>query len=166
MDLYKRHWHKDASGKILVNIGRAMTVLFVIVGCLIAPKLGDPKFKGIFHYIQEFQGYISPGILAAFVFGFIFKRAPQIAGVVALVLCVPVYGFLQWQFGSIAFLNRMAITFVIILLTMGVITIMAPLKEPKVVPIKVNYDMRPSVSVLLLGGAVIAAVITFYIVFW
>ena len=43
--------------------------------------VGDPSFKGIFTYIQEFQGYISPGILAVFVFGMIFKKAPAAAGV-------------------------------------------------------------------------------------
>ena len=56
-------------------------------------------------YIQEFQGYISPGILAAFIFGILVKKAPPMAGVVALLACVPIYGFLQWQFGEIAFLN-------------------------------------------------------------
>ena len=166
MDLYKRHWHRDASQRMLVRIGRIMTVLFVIIGCLIAPQLGDPRFKGIFHYIQEFQGYISPGILAAFVFGFIFKRAPASAGVTALLLCVPVYGFLQWQFGDIAFLNRMAITFGVIILVMLVILYFKPLAEPKVMPKKEGLDMRTSPLVLWLGGVVIAGVILFYIIFW
>ncbi len=165
MDLYKRHLSKDASQRTLVMVGRLMTVLFVMVGCLLAPQLGDPRFRGVFHYIQEFQGYISPGILAAFVFGFIFKRAPAAAGVTALVFCVPVYGFLQWQFGSIAFLNRIAITFGAVVLAMGVITAVMPLKEPKVMPVRGDIDMRPAPSVLLLGGAVIAAVIAFFIIF-
>ncbi len=166
MDLYKRHWNKQASQKTLISIGRIMTVVFVLIGCLIAPQLANPKFKGIFHYIQEFQGYISPGILAAFVFGFIVKRAPASAGVAALVLTVPVYGFLQWQFSDIAFLNRMAITFVLVILAMAVITFIRPLKRPVEMPVYKDYDMKPSPLVLTLGGLVIAAVIGFYIVFW
>ena len=166
MDLYKRHWHKDASQKNLVTIGRIMTVLFVIVGCLIGPHLADPRFKGVFHYIQEFQGYISPGILAAFVFGFIFKRAPASAGVTALILTAPVYGFLQWKFGDIAFLNRMAITFGIIISVMFVITHFKPMPQPKVMPVRQDLDMTTSPLVLWLGGAVIAGVILFYIIFW
>jgi SSS family solute:Na+ symporter len=166
MDLYKRLAHPDASHRLLVGIGRAMTVVFVVVGCLIAPYLGDPRFKGVFHYIQEFQGYISPGILAAFVFGFVVKRAPAAAGVTALVLCVPVYGLLHWGFGEIAFLNRMAITFGVVLAAMTVITLIRPLPEPKVMPVREDYDLTPSPSVLWLGGAVIAGVVAFYIVFW
>ncbi|MHC4739533.1 MAG: solute:sodium symporter family transporter [Planctomycetota bacterium] len=166
MDLYKRHWKKDASEKSLVMTGRVMTFLFVVIGCLIAPQLGNPKFMGIFTYIQEFQGYISPGILAAFVFGFIFKRAPGAAGVAGLLLTVPVYGFLQWQFGEVAFLNRMAITFVIVLMVMALITFAKPLAEPKVMPVREDFDMKPAPSVVWLGAGVIAATLVLYVIFW
>ena len=167
MDMYKRHWKKDASQKSLVLIGRIMTVVFVVIGCFIAPKLGDPRFKGIFNYIQEFQGYISPGILAAFVFGMIFKRTPPAAGVTALVLTVPIYGFLQWKFsGNIAFLNRMAITLGVLFLVMAIITAVKPLKEPRVMPVKEGLDMKPAASVVWLGAAIIVATLALYAIFW
>jgi solute:Na+ symporter, SSS family len=166
MDLYKRHFKQDVTQKSLVSIGRVMTMIFVVIGCLIAPQLASPKFKGIFHYIQEFQGYISPGILAAFVFGFVAKKAPASSGVIALLLTVPIYGYLQWQHSDIAFLNRMAITFVLLILIMTLITILNPLENPKDMPVQKDFDMRPAKSVVWLGSAVIAAVIGFYIVFW
>jgi SSS family solute:Na+ symporter len=166
LDLYKKYFKKDASQGNLIFTGRIMTILFVLIGCIIAPYLGDPSFQGIFTYIQEFQGYISPGILAAFVFGFVVKKAPPSAGVVALVACVPVYGFLQWQFNEIAFLNRMAITFGIILILMSIITIVKPLKEPIKLPKRENFDMSPTPSVLGLGLAVIAVTLVLYILFW
>ncbi len=166
MDLFRRHWKKDASQKALIWTGRISTAVFVLIGVLIAPKLGDPRFMGIFTYIQEFQGYISPGILGVFVFGMIFKKAPAAAGVTGLILTVPVYGFLQWQFGEIAFLNRMAITFVVILVTMFVITKLKPLAEPKVMPVREEFDMRPAPSVVWLGALVIAVTLALYAIFW
>jgi len=166
MDLFKRHWKKDASQKTLIRMGRVATAVFVVIGMFIAPKLGDPRFMGIFTYIQEFQGYISPGILAVFVFGMIFKKAPPAAGVTGLILTVPVYGFLQWQFGEIAFLNRMAITFAVILVTMFVITKLKPLAEPKVMPVREEFDMRPAPSVVWLGGVVIVITLALYVIFW
>ena len=114
MDIYKRHINKNADQKTIVRLGRWATLVFVVAVCLIAPQLGNPKFKGIFNYIQEFQGFISPGILAAFVFGLFVKKTPRAAGVVSLLLNVPIYGLLMWKFASIAFLNRMAITFVVL----------------------------------------------------
>jgi len=166
MDLFKRHWKKDASDKTLIWTGRITTAVFVVIGMFIAPLLGDPRFMGIFTYIQEFQGYISPGILAVFVFGMIFKKAPPAAGVVGLILSVPVYGLLHWQFSDIAFLNRMAITFAVDLTVMGGMTIAAPLPEPKVLPVREEFDMRPTPSVVWLGAAVIAATLVLYAIFW
>jgi SSS family solute:Na+ symporter len=166
MDIYRKHINKEASQKKLVLTGRLMTVLFVLIGCLIAPYLGDPSFQGIFTYIQEFQGYISPGILAAFVFGFIVKKAPPSAGVAALLVCVPVYGFLQLFFGEIAFLNRMAITFAIILLVMSIITALKPLKEPVKLPVREDIDMSPTPKTVGLGISVIVITLILYVIFW
>jgi SSS family solute:Na+ symporter len=60
----------------------------------------------------------------------------------------------------------MAITFGIVLLAMAIITAVKPLAEPKKMPVREDFDLRPSPLVVWLGGAVIAAVITFYIIFW
>jgi SSS family solute:Na+ symporter len=168
MDLYQRHANPRASQGLLVAMGRVTTLLFVVVGCVIAPELA--RFgEGIFSYIQEFQGFISPGILAVFVFGFLFTRAPAAAAVTALLLNVPVYGLL-WYYSrwvhEIAFLNRMAITFGVAIAAMALITAVWPLREPKVLPVREDIDMRPAPSVLWLGAAVIAGVAAFYAVFW
>jgi SSS family solute:Na+ symporter len=122
---------------------------------------------GIFHYIQDFQGYISPGILAAFVFGLIFKRAPSSAAITALILNVPVYGILHLNyFEHIVFLNKMAITFAILILAMAIVTILKPLPEPKTLPTKGGFDLKPASSVVWLGAAVIVVTIALYIIFW
>lgn len=166
MDIYKRHWKKDASPRSLVTMGRVMTLLLVVIGCLIAPQLGNPKFKGIFNYIQEFQGFVSPGILAAFVFGMIFKRAPESAGVSALLLSPLIYGALLLAFDNIAFLNRIAITFVSILAIMGIITLLRPLPAPKEMPSREGFDGKPGKMVVGMGIAVIVATLALYVIFW
>jgi SSS family solute:Na+ symporter len=166
MDLYKRHWKKDAAPHTLVKMGRWITIAFVLIVCLIAPNLGNTKFQGIFNYIQEFHGYITPGILAAFAFGMIFKRAPAAAGITALLISVPIYGFLQWQYGSIAFLNRMAITFILIIIVMAVITVLKPLPEPKIIMKKGDMDLSTSPYIVWLGVLIIAITIGLYIIFW
>ncbi|MFO7447988.1 MAG: solute:sodium symporter family transporter [Ignavibacteriaceae bacterium] len=166
MDIYKRYIKKDASQKNLVTTGRLLTILFVLIGCFIAPALGDPRFKGIFTYIQEFQGYISPGILAAFVFGFVVKKAPPAAGVAALVVCVPVYGFLHLFFSEIAFLNRMAITFAVILVIMALITLIKPLKQPVTLPKREDIDMSPTPKAKFLGISVVVITLILYLIFW
>ena len=97
--------------------------------------------------------------------GMIFKKVPPIAGVVGLIINVPVYGFLHWQFGEIAFLNRMAITFVIVILTMLVITLINP-ATPKEMPVRKEFDMKPSPAVKWLGIAVLVCTLILYMIFW
>ena len=166
MDIYKGHINKDPSRKMLVAVGRIVTVIFVLIGCFIAPNLGSPQFHGIFTYIQEFQGFISPGVLAAFLFGLLVKKAPPITGVVALLLNLVIYAFLLIQFNEIAFLNRMAISFVIVIVTMTVITIVKPLPKPVVMPVRENFDMAPTRSIKWFGGFVVLATLILYAIFW
>jgi SSS family solute:Na+ symporter len=179
MDLYKRHWRKSASSSSLVLIGRSMTVVFALIGCAIAPILGRESFKGIFNFIQEFQGFLSPGVAAAFVFGLTVKRAPPLAGVAALVLSPFLYSLLMIFFGNIpfliaagitvktiAFLDRMTIVFVTILLVMLAITWWKPLPSPQVMPVRAGFDMQSAPSVKSLGAIVVGAIILLYVKFW
>jgi SSS family solute:Na+ symporter len=167
MDLYKRHLKKDASPKSLVSMGRIMTLILVVLGCFIAPQLGNPRFQGIFNYIQEFQGFVSPGILAAFVFGMVFKKSPPSAGVTALVASPVIYGILFFTAKNIAFLNRMAVTFAIILAVMALITILKPLDTPKVMPVREGFeDISLVKSVKYIGIVVIAVTLVLYAIFW
>jgi len=177
MDIYKRAIKRELSQSRVILIGRISTIVFLILGCLIAPILANPALKGIFTYLQEFQGFISPGILAAFAFGLIFKRAPQAAGLSALILNPIIYGVLLVFFGSlpvfikiqiapIAFLNRMAITFILIVVIMALITIIKPLDKPLVMPERKDFNMQSSPVVKWLGAVVIGIVVVLYIIFW
>ena len=167
MDIFKRHLRPQASPTTLVTVGRIATVIFLLIGCLIAPQLGDPRFRGIFHYIQDFQGYISPGILAAFIFGLFIRRAPASAGMVALLLNPPLYGILHLaMFDRISFLNKMALTFSVIVLVMALLTLLHPLRRPVVLPRREGIELRTSPLVVWLGLAVVAATLAMYVIFW
>jgi SSS family solute:Na+ symporter len=171
MDIYRKFIKKDASQKNLVGIGRMSTLIFVVIGCLIAPLLGDPSFKGIFNYIQEFQGFISPGILAAFIFGLFIKRAPGSAGVAALVLSPIVYGLLKVLYAITditflsAFLNRMALTFGLVILVMTILTLLKPLSEPRKMPVREGIQMESSKLLYIAGILIVVATIALYIIF-
>jgi uncharacterized sodium:solute symporter family permease YidK len=67
---------------------------------------------------------------------------------------------------SIAFLNRMSISFILILLVMTMITMLKPRTEPAVMPIRLKYDMKPAPGMLIFGGVVVLATAAIYIRFW
>ncbi|MFW6172013.1 MAG: sodium:solute symporter family transporter [Planctomycetota bacterium] len=166
MDLFNKYIDKEASQTTLVLVGRICVGIFVVIGCVIAPLLADPQFKGIFSYIQEFQGFISPGILAVFVFGFVVRRAPGVCGVLGLILNPFIYGVLKLFFPQLAFLDRMAISFGVLLGIMGIITYLKPLSEPVKLPTVTDIDLSSAITAKVGGAAVVIATVVLYIIFW
>ncbi len=165
MDVYRRLFNPTASQARLVRLGRFMTVVFVIVGCLLAPFLDDPELGGVFQFIQQYQGYIWPGTVAAFVVGFALSRAPAAAGVAALVTGPVLYGILQHWAADVHFLIQVAVAFGLVCAVMVVITLVAPLEAPRTLPVRAGIEMQTEPGVFVLGGAVIVAVITFVFFF-
>jgi SSS family solute:Na+ symporter len=133
---------------------------------LIAPRLDNPKFGGIFTFIQEFQGFISPGILAIFLFGVLIHRAPRACGTVGLVINPVLYGALKYFAPDIAFLNRMAICFFVILGVLAVMTVLKPLSEPVTLPVNTGMDMQTDRRTKLFGVVVVILTLSLYVVFW
>jgi SSS family solute:Na+ symporter len=166
MDIYNRMIVRDASQKSLILLGRIATLVFVVIGCLLAPKLDNPDFGGVFQFIQQFQGYIWPGVVAAFLFGMLVTTAPGAAGVAALISGPIIYGVFQKFAPNLHFLIQVAATFQLVLLIMGLITFIKPLDQPRVLPVREDIVIKTAPDVKVAGGLVIIGVIIFYIIFW
>jgi solute:Na+ symporter, SSS family len=83
-----------------------------------------------------------------------------------LLLNPPMYGLLKLMMPSLAFLDRMAVSFFCVLAVMGIITMIKPLKEPKVMPIKTDINLESSGIAKVLGLVVVALTVALYIFFW
>ena len=163
IDFYKRFMRPEAEPGRLVRVGRIATGVFVVFACIWAPAVGS--FGSVYDYIQTFWGFITPAIVTVFLVGLIFKKAPTNAANVALVLGVPLYGVLLWQFPQVAFLHHMAITFLVLSAVMLVMTWLKPAERIKVLPVSnVVVDRLPSSYVW--GGLIIALTAVLYIIFW
>ncbi len=185
LDLYKRYFRKTATPAEEVRVGRIATGVIVVVACLWAPVISG--FEGVFNYIQEIWGFISPGIVAAFLVGLVLKRAPAIAGKGAMWLGVPLYALCRvpkwiidgvggavpedgllgalYAFNSWSFLHHMGLIFLILAAYMAVMTKLRPLAQPREMPVS-RLDVTPHPRQYLFGGSVIAMTALLYIVFW
>ena len=166
MDVYNRLLDRNAPQTRLLLLGRVTTAVFVVVGCLLAPMLADPKFGGVFQYIQQFQGYIWPGVVAAFLFGMVVPKAPGAAGVAALISGPIIYWHFQKFSTTLHFLIQVALAFAIVVAIMGLITFLWPLRSPKVLPVREGVDTRTAPEVKIAAAVVLAAVAVFYVIFW
>jgi solute:Na+ symporter, SSS family len=174
MDIYRRMFQPNASQPHLVWLGRGLTLAFVIAGCLIAPMLGNPKFGGVFQYIQQFQGYIWPGVVAAFIMPFVLPKIPGAAGVAALVTGPLAYAAFQFTGKTdarpwgheIHFLLQVLLAFGIVATVMIAMTLVAPLAKAKTLPVREEMNLKTEPVVKIAGAAVILGVIAFFIAFW
>jgi SSS family solute:Na+ symporter len=174
MDIYRRMFHRNASQNHLVWLGRGLTLAFVFAGCVIAPILDDPRFGGVFQYIQQFQGYIWPGVVAAFVMPFVLPKVPAAAGVTALVTGPLAYAVFQFTAKSsgrpwgheIHFLLQVLLAFLAVAAVMIVMTRVSPLAKAKELPVREEISLETEPVVRIAGALVILGVIAFFIFFW
>jgi SSS family solute:Na+ symporter len=175
IDFYQKFTREKDQIK-LVRVGRAFVVLFVLLAALVAPALDN--FESIFAYIQEFQGFISPGILAVFIFGFFSPRTPRYFGALGIGTNVVAYAAFKWLVGpwlvsmgwwysdEIAFLDRMGLCIFIVFALGIILTIFAPLKEPVQMPESQKIPLETSPLAKMAGIGVIVATVVLYAIFW
>jgi SSS family solute:Na+ symporter len=84
LDIYKKMFNVDASEQKMVWIGRVAVVAAMLLAVAISPFMGIDK-KGGFQYIQEYTGFVSPGILAMFLLGFFWRKTTSGAAMFATV---------------------------------------------------------------------------------
>lgn len=166
MDLWKRYFRPESSEKALVLTGRTTVAIFAAIGCLVAPLLGNPRFGGIFTFIQEFQGFISPGILAVFLFGFFVPRANRWSGAVGLLICPVTFGILKVALPSLAFLDRMAVTFFIVLAILTAMTVLSPKTDADALERSPGIELTSSPGAKVAGAFVVVLTLALYAIFW
>ena len=84
MDIYKQYFKKDASEKRLVNVGRITSVSALIIAMIaVYPIMGGADQA--FQIIQEYSGFVYPGVVVIFGLGLLWKRASGPAAVVAAI---------------------------------------------------------------------------------
>ena len=120
LDIHKPLFGRNASESSLVRIGQITAGVSLVIGSLMTPALQN--FGQIFQFIQEYTGFISPGILAVFILGLFWKKTTTNAAIAAIVVAIPLSLGLKIYFGDIPFINRMGISFLVIALLMAVIS--------------------------------------------
>ena len=124
IDLYKSR-RPESSETTLVSIGRIVSLVAITVAALAAyPLLG--AIDQAFQYIQEYTGFISPGVLAVFVMGLFWRKATANAALVTAVLSIPLSALAAALLPSIPFLNRMGYVF---LVSVGLIVVISLLEN-------------------------------------
>ncbi len=187
LDIFQKKIRPGASEKSLVNVGKVTVVVSMILAVLIAPYLGIDK-KGGFQYIQEYTGFVSPGIFAMFILGFFWKKTTSNAALFATVggfllsvffKVLPQFTDLSFLQGmgfavpneagvfEIPFLDRMGFVFLICLIAMYIISTVE--NRRGIVPngLEVDKSMFRAHPGFIVGALIIVMLlVALYSVYW
>jgi len=191
LDIYKKKIRPDADDKKLVIVGKIAVVAAMVIGILISPHLGIDK--GGFKFIQEYTGFVSPGIFAMFLLGFFWKKTTSNAALFATIggfimsiilkllpLWVNLEPLKNIGFSSlvrqndkvtmlyeIPFLDRMAIVFIICLIGMYIISMVENSKGTRVNALEVDTKMFKVSTGFAVGALIIGGILTaLYTILW
>ena len=193
LDIYKKAINPDADEKKQVFTGKIAVVVSMIIAVLLSLVIGEKLMgegKQGFNYIQEYTGFVSPGIFAMFLLGFFWKRTTANAAMFAMIgglalSCVlkflPMwtdlsfltpYGFFQANPDNhgafeIPFLDRMGFVFLFCIAGMAVINLVENKRGVVTKGLEVDASMfRVSKSFAVGALVIVGLLITLYTVYW
>jgi SSS family solute:Na+ symporter len=193
LDIYKKAINKDADERHLVRTGKITVVVSMLLAILMSLIIGEKLMgegKQGFNYIQEYTGFVSPGIFAMFLLGFFWKRTTSNAALFATIggfvlSCIlkflPMWVNLDWltPYGlfqanpdnggkfEIPFIDRMGIVFLFCIAGMAIINFVENHRGVEKKGLEVDASMfRVSKSFAIGALVIVGLLITLYTVYW
>jgi solute:Na+ symporter, SSS family len=161
MDIYKTLIKPKASEKELVKVGRLTALAALVVAAIAAkPILGG--MDQAFQYIQEFTGFIYPGVVVVFGMGLLWKRATNRAGLWTTIITIPVGIIMKYALPELPFIERMGYVCMILISVAVILTLTDKhqIKADEVAPKtkgklkKAGWGFAIAAAVTLLAGLI------------
>ncbi|MBN3519446.1 sodium/sugar symporter [Algoriphagus lutimaris] len=165
MDIYNKYIGKGASETKQVKVGRITALVAFGLASLVAPALG--ALDQAFQFIQEYTGFISPGVFAIFFFGVFWKKTTSNAALVGAALSIPLSIVLKIAFPGLPFIDRMGVVFLILATLMIIISLVEGKGKDHPNSIDINKELFKTSTSFKIGAVLIAGITAaLYIVFW
>jgi SSS family solute:Na+ symporter len=172
LDIYRKFIDPVASERKLVRVGRWAVVVAMVIAAIVTPAL--KSLDQAYQFIQEYVGFISPGVLAIFLLGLFWKRTTAPAAMTGALLTIPISTVLKflpvWTNGAFPdypFLDRMTITFLIIVVIMVIMSLAKPKSLTDTHVIEIDTAMFKVSPGFIIASIIIAGILTaLYTVYW
>jgi SSS family solute:Na+ symporter len=191
LDIYKKAFNPNASETRLVGVGKIAVIVSMAMAVLLSLLIGEKLMgegKQGFQYIQEYTGFVSPGIFAMFILGFFWKKTTSNAALFAtiggfvfslILKLLPQFADLSWMSGwgfskdngtgvyEIPFLDRMGFVFILCVVGMFIITKVDNARGVVPKGLEVDRSMFRMHPAFLAGSVLVIGIITaLYTIFW
>ncbi|PIB35777.1 sodium/glucose cotransporter [Reichenbachiella sp. 5M10] len=153
MDIYKEFFNKEASNKTLVLVGRLAAVVALVIAISVAPMLSN--LDQVFQYIQEYTGFIYPGVVVVFAMGLFWKQMTSKAALWTTILTIPIGIVIKLALPEIPFIMRMGYVFMILCTIASVISFLdkgVKIQSPSADPDVKKLSMKSAYILMILGA--------------
>jgi len=155
MDIYHTLINPKASQKTLVKVGRYSALVALVVAAIAAkPLLGG--LDQAFQYIQEYTGFIYPGVIVVFGMGLLWKKATNRAALWTAIFTIPIGIAMKLAIPDMPFLLRMG--YVSMILIAIAVTLSLTDKKHMIEAEGLSGKNKKSLKAAGIGFAVAAAV--------
>jgi len=121
MDIYKQYINKNSTDKQEVFVGRLVAFVALFLAVITAkPLLGG--LDQAFQYIQEYTGYIYPGVVLVFGMGLFWKKATAKAALWTAIITIPLGIVIKWIVPEMPFILRMGYVFIVLVFVASIIS--------------------------------------------
>lgn len=156
IDIYKTYFNKKATDKQLVRTGRVVAFVSLFIAVMVAPLLNS--LGQAFQYIQEYTGFLYPGVVVVFFMGLFWRQATNKAALWTAIITIPLGVVFKFGFPDMPWMMRMGYVFIILCFVATIITFL----DRKVWTQDTSHVKRPgflrSGYVLIIVGVVSALV--------
>jgi SSS family solute:Na+ symporter len=189
LDIHKKYFNKEGSEKSQVYTGRIAVVVAMILAVIFTwDDLLGIGGKGGFTFIQQYTGYISPGVFAMFILGMFWKRTTGAAAIAGLLtgfgLSILFNEFAPQLFGNETFLYTafhtirngkdvfvipfhicMGLSFMFTMIVMVAMSMAGPKINPKAFELdKEMFKLKPQTTALIV--VTLLVIFALYVKFW
>ena len=189
LDIHKKYFNKEGSEKSQVYTGRIAVVAAMILAVIFTwDDLLGIGGKGGFTFIQQYTGYISPGVFAMFILGMFWKRTTGAAAIAGLLtgfgLSILFNEFAPQLFGNDTFLYTayhtlkngkdvfvipfhicMGLSFMFTMIVMVSMSMAGPKINPKAFELdKEMFKLKPQTTAMIV--VILLVIFALYVKFW
>ena len=191
LDVYKKAINKNADEKKLVSMGKIAVLISMLLAIILSLSLGEKLMgegKQGFQYIQEYTGFVSPGIFAMFILGFFWKKTTSNAALFAIIggfIFSVIFKFLPQMMDlsflassgfskanaagvfEIPFLDRMGFVFLLCITGMYIISSIDNRKGIKPHALEVDTTMFKMSTSFIAGSLIVCGIlVALFSLFW
>lgn len=165
MDIYRDYFVKQRSERHYVTVGRATAAAAMLAALLLArPFLGG--MQSAFQTIQEYTGFIAPGVVAVFLLGFFWKRTNAVGAFALLISSVALNFAAKFGLPDLPFVLRIWLVF-LVCLVVGVIAslLSPPPREDRPIAVE-GISFATSAAFNLSALPIVLILVAIYALFW